>query len=66
DANALPVSRRQQALRRVAQRYARALRIGFNDLQDALNVASGRARKPRNEPAPETSEVDSKTQDTLA
>jgi hypothetical protein len=50
----------------VAQRYARALRIGFNDLQDALNVASGRARKPRNEPAPETSQVDSKTQDTLA
>jgi eukaryotic-like serine/threonine-protein kinase len=66
DANALPVSRRQQALRRVAQRYARALRIGFNDLQDALNVARVGTRKPRNEPAPGTSEVDSKAQDTLA
>ena len=41
DAAALPAPRRRQALRRVAQRYARALRIGFNDLQDALSVASG-------------------------
>ncbi len=46
DATALPAPRRHQALRRVAQRYARALRIGFNDLQDALTIASGEARKP--------------------
>ncbi len=46
DAAALPAARRHQALRRVAQRYARALSIGFNDLQDALSVVDGEACQP--------------------
>ena len=66
DATALPAARRQQALRRVAQRYARALHIVFNDLQDAMSVAGGAARKSRARPAPQTPELDTKTQDTLA
>jgi non-specific serine/threonine protein kinase len=66
DATALPAPRRQQALRRVAQRYARALNIGFNDLQDAMNAAAGAARKSRARPAPQTPELETKTQDTLA
>ena len=58
DAAALPAARRPQALRRVAQRYARALRIDFSDLQDALGVAKGGVRKPfKPEPA-ETLDVD--------
>ncbi|HMO47206.1 MAG TPA: HDOD domain-containing protein [Rubrivivax sp.] len=43
DALPLPLPRRAAALRRVAQRYARVLRIGHRDLQEALN-ASGNAR----------------------
>jgi non-specific serine/threonine protein kinase len=65
DADALPAARRHQALRRVAQRYARALRIGLNDLQDALSTASG---GPRKTPVPKQSEeadLDSEPQDTL-
>jgi hypothetical protein len=41
DALALPAQQRQAALRRVAQRYARALKIDRQDLLDAL--AEGRA-----------------------
>ena len=37
---------RTDALRRVAQRYGRALRIGLRDLQDAV-AASGQARRPQ-------------------
>jgi non-specific serine/threonine protein kinase len=66
DATALPAARRPQALRRVAQRYARALRISFNDLQDALSVAGVGARRPRKGPAADTVGVDSRTQDTFA
>lgn len=43
DALALPAPRRAAALGRVAQRFARVLRIGQRDLQDAVN-ASGHAR----------------------
>jgi eukaryotic-like serine/threonine-protein kinase len=39
DALALPGAPRRAALRRVAQRYARALHIELRDLQDALQVA---------------------------
>ena len=67
DATALPAARRQQALRRVAQRYARALHIGFNDLQDALSVAGGGARKSRRPARPDDTRTSTAmTQDTLA
>ena len=70
DAAALPAPRRLQALRRVAQRYARALRIDFNDLQDALSTAGGAAQGTRRAgqrdvPGAE-SEADSVPQDTAA
>jgi len=64
DATALPAVRRPQALRRVAQRYARALRINFNDLQDALSVASGGTPKPRRAEEAELLDVDAATSDT--
>jgi eukaryotic-like serine/threonine-protein kinase len=51
DALGLPDARRAQALRRVAQRYGRALHIKLDDLQDALRATRGvrpsRARKWR-------------------
>ncbi|MGL6111564.1 MAG: HDOD domain-containing protein [Rubrivivax sp.] len=43
DALALPAPRRQAALRRVAQRYGRALAISLTDLQDLLNQPHGSA-----------------------
>jgi non-specific serine/threonine protein kinase len=64
DATALPGARRPQALRRVAQRYARALRIDFNDLQDALSVASGGTPKPRSAEPAEMLDVDAATSAT--
>jgi non-specific serine/threonine protein kinase len=66
DAKALPEARRPQAVRRVAQRYARALRINFNDLQDALSVASGGTPKPRSAEPAEMLDVDAATSDTGA
>ena len=66
DANVLPAARRLQALHRVAQRYARALRIDFNDLQDALSVATGGARKSRSAHKHDELDVDSLPQDTAA
>jgi len=66
DANALPAARRLQALRRVAQRYARALHIDFNDLQDALSVAYGGTRKSRSAHKHDKLDVDSLQQDTAA
>jgi HD-like signal output (HDOD) protein len=51
DALALPDARRAQALRRVAQRYGRALHIKLEDLQDALRATRGGAAKPREEVA---------------
>jgi non-specific serine/threonine protein kinase len=45
DALSLPATARSEALRRVAQRYGRALRIGLRDLQDAL-AASDQVRRP--------------------
>jgi non-specific serine/threonine protein kinase len=65
DAAALPAARRLQALRRVAQRYARALRISFNDLQHALSVASSGARSDRAARDSEERDLDSEPQDTL-
>ncbi len=65
DAAALPAARRLQALRRVAQRYARALRISFNDLQNALSVASSGARSDRAARDSEERDLDSEPQDTL-
>jgi non-specific serine/threonine protein kinase len=64
DATALPGARRPQALRRVAQRYARALGIDFNDLQDALSVASGGTPKPRSAEPAEMLDVYAATSDT--
>ncbi len=66
DATALPAARRQQALRRVAQRYARALRISFNDLQDALSAASSTSRRQRAASLADDAPAEPKTQDTLA
>jgi non-specific serine/threonine protein kinase len=66
DASALPAARRAQAMRRVAQRYARALRISFNDLQDAMSVANGGIREPRRASAPEPQDVDGEEHGTLA
>ena len=65
DATALPAARRHQAMRRVAQRYARALRISFNDLQDALGVASGGARQPSGPKTTGELDIDSGPQHTL-
>jgi non-specific serine/threonine protein kinase len=39
DAMALPATQRAAQMRRVAQRYVRTLRIGWRELQDALNAA---------------------------
>jgi eukaryotic-like serine/threonine-protein kinase len=67
DAIELPAARRPQALRRVAQRYARALRISFNDLQDALKAS--RSAAPREPPVQHDdvrSEAELGTQDTRA
>jgi hypothetical protein len=61
----LPAARRLQALRRVAQRYARALRISFNDLQNALSVASSGTRSDRAARDSEERDLDSEPQDTL-
>lgn len=66
DAMSLPAARRPQALRRVAQRYARALRISFNDLQDAMHAANGGKPKPRSEEPSDTLEIDDQPQDTEA
>jgi non-specific serine/threonine protein kinase len=66
DATALPAPRRSQALRRVAQRYGRALRISFNDLQDALSVAHGGAQRSRKTPSNGSPEPGTKPQDSLA
>jgi non-specific serine/threonine protein kinase len=66
DAMALPAARRAQALRRVAQRYARALRISFNDLQDALGVANGGTPKARESEPSQTLGVDGEPQNTGA
>jgi eukaryotic-like serine/threonine-protein kinase len=67
DAIELPAARRPQALRRVAQRYARALRISFNDLQDALKASRSAApRKPPVQQDDVRSEAELGTQDTRA
>lgn len=47
----LPEDRRSQALRRVAQRYGRALHIKLDDLQEALRASRGAATQPRKETA---------------
>jgi len=47
DALGLPEARRSSALRRVAQRYGRALHIKLDDLQEALRSSRGAAAKPR-------------------
>ena len=67
DAVDLPAARRPQALRRVAQRYARALRISFNDLQDALKEsrAAGHRKAARKQDA-QAPQAELGTQDTLA
>jgi HD-like signal output (HDOD) protein len=49
DVLGLPEERRPQALRRVAQRYGRALHIKLEDLQDALQATRSAATKPREE-----------------
>ena len=54
DATQLPAARRPQALRRVAQRYGKALRISFKDLQDALVVAGGSTQPTGRAPSSET------------
>ncbi len=54
DATQLPAARRPQALRRVAQRYGKALHISFKDLQDALVVAGGGAQPDASAPTSET------------
>jgi len=67
DAIELPPARRPQALRRVAQRYSRALRISFNDLQDALKAS--RSATPRKQPVhqdPARPQAELGTQDTRA
>lgn len=51
DALGLPEARRTPALRRVAQRYGRALHIKLEDLQDALRAARSGPAKPREEQA---------------
>ena len=66
DASALPAARRPQAMRVVAQRYARVLDISFNDLQDAINVAGGNIREPRRPIAPEPDDVYGSAHGTLA
>jgi non-specific serine/threonine protein kinase len=65
DATALPEPRRLQAMRRVGQRYARALHISFNDLQDALSAASGGARQASGPKTSEAPAFDSEPQHTL-
>ncbi len=49
DVLGLPEVRRAQALRRVAQRYGRALHIKLQDLQDALRASRIGPAKPRSE-----------------
>jgi non-specific serine/threonine protein kinase len=66
DAMVLPALRQPQALRRVAQRYARALSISFNDLRDALSVASGGVRAPRGAEPAEAQDMDITPSDTVA
>ena len=51
DALDLPEERRSQALRRVAQRYGRALHIKLEDLQDALRSSRGAPAKPLDQEA---------------
>ncbi len=51
DALGLPEDRRSQALRRVAQRYGRALYIKLEDLQEALRASRSAPAKPREEAA---------------
>ena len=51
DALGLPEERRTQALRRVAQRYGRALHIKLDDLQEALRSSRGAPAKPREQEA---------------
>jgi HD-like signal output (HDOD) protein len=51
DALGLPEARRAQALRRVAQRYGRALHIKLEDLQHALRATRGGPAKPREDVA---------------
>jgi non-specific serine/threonine protein kinase len=65
DADVLPAAQRPQALRRVAQRYARALHIDFDDLQDALGKGGGVARKPRAQPASAEMDIEQAPQHTL-
>lgn len=59
DALAWPSAQRPAALRRVAQRYARILRIELRDLQDALTAPAGTATT-------RTITRDSATSDSLA
>jgi non-specific serine/threonine protein kinase len=59
DALALPSAQRLAALRRVAQRYVRVLRIELRDLQDALAAPAGTL-------TPRTITRDAATSDTLA
>jgi eukaryotic-like serine/threonine-protein kinase len=66
DAMTLPAPRRLQTLRRVAQRYTRALRISFNDLQDALTVGDGGKPKARSAEPTETLEADEESRNTAA
>jgi non-specific serine/threonine protein kinase len=66
DAMALPAARSHQALRRVAQRYARALRINFDDLQDACSIAHGGKPQPRPAEPSQTHQVDGEPLNNLA
>jgi non-specific serine/threonine protein kinase len=65
EATKLPELRRQHALRRVAQRYARALGINLDDLQDALRQA-GRGERTTHQADVGELDVDSLPQDTAA
>ena len=51
DALGLSETHRSQALRRVAQRYGRALHIKLDELQDALRASRGGPAKPREQEA---------------
>jgi HD-like signal output (HDOD) protein len=67
DAAALPASQRQAALRRVAQRYGRTLRINLSDLENALSDSSrSRGTAPRPEEVATAVEAASSGKDTVA
>jgi HD-like signal output (HDOD) protein len=64
DAMGLPEPRRPQAVRRVAQRYGRALRINLKDLQDALRAAGIRAPMAQADRSAEATDAEVQPQDS--